>query len=57
MKPKGLGELFAATSDLAYQTGIIEKTDLLIIHKANLTFTYLKKINQPINIGDDSIKN
>ena len=34
MKPKGLGELWAATSDLANQTGI-EKTDLLLF-MANL---------------------
>ena len=42
MKPKGLGELCAATSDLANQTGI-EKTDLLIIHKPNLTSSDFKK--------------
>ena len=42
MKPKGLGELCAAKSDLANQTGI-EETDLLIIHKPNLTSSHLKK--------------
>ena len=42
MKPKGLGELCAATSDLANQTGI-EKTDLLIIHKPNLTSSHFKR--------------
>ena len=42
MKPKDLGELCAATSDLANQTGI-EKKDLLIIHKPNLTFSHLEK--------------
>ena len=42
MKPKGLGELCAATSNLANQTGI-EKTDLLIIHKPNLISSNLKK--------------
>ena len=42
MKLKGLDELCAATSDLANQTGI-EKTDLLIIHKLNLTSSHLKK--------------
>ena len=41
-KPKGLGELYAATSDLANQTGI-EKTDLLIIHKSNLNPLISKK--------------
>ena len=47
MKPKGLGELCAATSDLANQTGI-EKTDPLIIHKPNLTSSHFKKhINGP----------
>ena len=47
MKPKGLGELCAVTSDLANQTGI-EKTDLLIIHKPNLTSSHFKKhINGP----------
>ena len=47
MKPKDLGELCAAISDLANQTGI-EKTDLLIIHKPNLTSSHLKKhINGP----------
>ena len=47
MKPKGLGELCAAKSDLAIQTGI-EKTDLLIIHKPNLTSSHFKKpINRP----------
>ena len=42
MKPKDLGELYAATSDLANQTGI-EKTDLLIFHKPNLTSSHLIK--------------
>ena len=42
MKPQGLGELCAATSDLANQTGI-EKTDLLIIHKPNQTSSHFKK--------------
>ena len=72
MKPKGLGELGAATSDLANQTGI-EKTHLLIIHKPNLTSSHFKKyINGPwkpeaqnqimpvlvtSNFDDDSIKN
>ena len=37
----------AATSDLANQTGIVN-TDLLIIHKPNLTSSHLKKqINGP----------
>ena len=50
MNLKGLGELCAATSDLANQTGIA-KTDLLIIHKPNLTSSHLKKkyINWPWN--------
>ena len=43
MEPKDLGELCAATSDLANQTGI-EKTDLLIIHKPNLN-PLIKKNN------------
>ena len=42
MKPKGLGELCAATLDLANQTDI-ERTDLLIIHKLNLTSSHFKK--------------
>ena len=52
MKPKGLGELCAATSDLANQTGIekknkqTKKTDLLIIHKPNVTSSHLKKKQQ-----------
>ena len=71
MEPKGLGELCAATSDLANQTGI-EKTDLLIIHKPNLTSSHFKRhINGPwkpevrafmpvkvtSNFDDNSIKN
>ena len=43
MKPKGLGELCAATSDLASETGIEKKTDLLIIHKPKLTSSHFKK--------------
>ena len=44
MKPKGLCELCAATSDLASQTGIEKiKTDLLIIHKPNLLSSHFKK--------------
>ena len=50
MKPKGLGELCAATSDLANQTGI-EKTDLLIIHKPNDILS-LKKTNIQIGHGN-----
>ena len=42
MKLKGLGELCAATSDLANQIGI-EKTDLSIIHKPNLASSHFKK--------------
>ena len=42
MKPKGLGELCAATSNLTNQTGI-GKTDILIIHKLNLTSSHFKK--------------
>ena len=39
MKPKGLGELCAAISDLANQTGT-EKKDVLIIHQGwTLTFS------------------
>ena len=44
MKPKGLGELRTAKSDLANQTGI-EKTDLLIIHKLNLRSSHFNNIH------------
>ena len=51
MKPKGLGELYAAASDLANQTGI-EKTDLLIIHKPNLLdiLSFKKKNKKKKNV-------
>ena len=46
MKPKGLSELCAATSDLANQTGIEKKQKhLLIIHKPNMTSSHLKNKN------------
>ena len=45
MKPKGLGELYTATSDLANQTGIEKITDLLIIHKLNLRSSHLSNIH------------
>ena len=43
MKQKGPGELCAATSDLANQIGTEKKTDLLIIHKPNFTYSHFKK--------------
>ena len=56
MKPKGLGELCAATSGLAYQTGI-EKADLLIIYKPNLTSSHFEKhINGPWNDGNQRLE-
>ena len=67
---QGIGELCAATSDLANQTGI-EKIDLLIIHKPNLISSNFKKHKwakieltwafMPVmvtsNFDEDSIKN
>ena len=47
MKPKVLGELCAATSDLASQTGI-EKNRPFVILKQNLKSSHFKKhINGP----------
>ena len=71
MKPKGLGELCAATSDLANQTGI-EKYRSFDHPQAELILSFQKHINGrwklelarafvPVlvtsNFDDDSIKN